>query len=237
MQKRIGDKLKVKVIVSFLLAITLLIGVVVFLGCSPSHERLANLISELRDNIFEGESESFRVSIITGVREEPFLLDGTRGQTQDFTLITLMPKVEISGSVSVRARINDTLYSGEFTKHPFSNTLSVEFPVRAPISNPEIVLHLTYGGKEENIAAKSVLTYQMIDYQKALEIAENKLRNSIEVFKVGGELQCEIFIRLIPNGIDNAGGFHWYVAFIGSDQTIFAVLIEPITMQVVAIRN
>jgi len=113
----------------------------------------------------------------------------------------------------------------------------VEFPVRASMSNQEIVLHLTYGTKEENISAKSVLTYQMIDYAKALEIAESKLRNSIEVFKQNGELQCEIFIRLISNSIDNAGGFHWYVAFIGSDQTVFAVLIEPITMQVVAIRN
>jgi len=237
MQKRVVKilKNKIKVIVVAFATIILLVSGVAFIGCTPSYERLANLITELRENIFEGENERFLVSIITGLREDPFLMDGNVGTVREFTLITLTPKVEVAGRVAVRARINETLFSGEFTPHPFSQTLSIEFPVRSV--GQEITLQLTYSEIEQTITAKSLLTEQMIGYQRALEIAENKLRNSIEIFKVGGELRCEIFIRLIANQIDNAGGLHWYVAFIGSDQTIFAVLIDPITMQVVAIRN
>jgi len=235
-KKTASSKELIKIFVGFAVSIALLITALIFVGCgAPAYERLADNISELRENIFEGANENFELSIISGLREEPFMLDGIAGTTREFTLATLIPLSEISGVVKVKAIIDGTTFNGEFTKHPFAQTLSVEFATRA--TGSEIILTIFYNDYEQNISAKSVLTENMIGYQKALEIAENKLRNSLEVFREGSVLRCEIFIRLIPNQIDNVGGFHWYVAFIGSEQQIFAALIDPITMQVVATRT
>jgi len=206
-------------------------------ACTPSMERLGHLVSELRENIFVGESDNFRVSIITGFREDPFLMDGRVGELRDFTLITLTPKSETSeGNYTFVTTVDGVQFRGAFLPHPFSNTLSAEINVRAGQNEIPLTV-INAAGVEESLFAKSVLTEQMIGVEKALEIAENKLRYSLEVFKVNGVLQAEIYIRIMPNPIDNSGGYHWYVAFIGQNQTIFAVLIDPISMQVVAVRN
>jgi len=205
-------------------------------ACDPPFSRLGHLVSELRDNIFIGTSDSFSVSIITGRREDPFIMDGVVGETRDFTLITLTPLTDTCGNFSFEVTIGGTQFKGDFLAHPFSNTISAEIQARA--LQTEIALTIKCSsGTQESLFAKSVLTEQMICAEEALKIAENKLRYSLETIKVNGELQAEIYIRLMANPIDNSGGYHWYVAFVASRDIIFAVLIEPISMQVVAIRN
>jgi len=207
------------------------------IGCNEPLDRLFAQVSELRENIFIGESDNFSIKIITGLREDPFLMDGHAGITRDFTLITITPKNENSdSSYSFNTTINGTNFRGEFLAHPFNITLSADLNIRAN-QNEIIVTIINSGGTEENISTKSVVTEQMIDSTKALEIAQNKLKNSLETFKSGGELKAEIYIRLLANPIDNSGGFYWYVAFIGTCGTIFAVLICPIEVQVLAVRN
>ncbi|MCL2375440.1 MAG: hypothetical protein FWC82_02835 [Firmicutes bacterium] len=231
---------KSKIIHAFFIAaltITILFTLSACVACAPPIERLLSQVSELRENIFIGESASFSVNIITGRREDPFLMDGHAGITRDFTLITITPKGEGSeGTYTYTTTINGTQFKGEFVPHPFAATLSADLHIRANTS--EIILIITNSaGVEENISAKSVVTAQMIDSLKALEMAESKLRNSLETFKSGGVLHAEIYIRLLANPIDNSGGFYWYVAFIGTCGTIFAVLIDPIEVQIVAVRN
>ena len=232
----------IKIIGAAVIAAALIAGWTLFFACQPPIDRLGHLVTELRDNIFVGESSSFSVQAISGRREDPFLMDGNVGTTRDFTLFTLTPKGESSDNLmaqteySVKVLMDGTSREGMFVPHPFSNTLSVEFDVRA--INPEITVTILRAKEVvDSFNIYSVVSEQMIGYERALEIAEKKLRNSIEVFKVNGELNCEIYIRLIENQVDGSGGHHWYVAFVGSNQTIFAVLIDSISMEVVAIRN
>jgi len=238
MQKR-----KIIKIASWVVVVcSLIAGWTLFFACQPSIERLGHLVTELRDNIFVGESTNFKVNAITGRREDPFLMDGIVGTTRDFTLFTLTPKGDSADNLmaqteySIKVLMDGVSREGVFVPHPFSNTLSVEFDVRA--TAPEITVTILRAKEVvDSFNINSVVTELMISAEKALEIAENKLRNSIEVFKVGGELQCEIYIRLIENQVDASGGHHWYVAFVGPNQTIFAALIDSISMEVVAIRN
>ena len=211
---------------------------IAFVGCgAPSIDRLGHLVSELRENIFVGNSDSFSISVVSGKREDPFMMDGIPSITRDFTLATLTPKLETSrGVYKFAITVDDVLFKGEFMHHPFSNTLSADLNIRAS-GSPIAITIINPDGVEENMFAASVLTEQMISSSKALEIAENKLKYSLETLKENGQLMAEIFIRLMPNPLDNSGGYHWYVAFIGRENQIFAVLIDPISMQVVAVRN
>jgi len=229
---------KIKIMIFVMLFSVMAFIPLMLTGCStPSMDRLGHLISELRENIFVGESDNFTITIVSGFREDPFLMDGIPSISRDFTLATLTPKSATSqGVYKFNITVDEILFMGEFLHHPFSNTLSTDLNIRA--SGSDIAVTITNpDGVEESMFAKSVLTDQMISSNKALEIAENKLHYSLETLKENGELQLEIFIRLMVNPLDNSGGYHWYVAFIGREQQIFAVLIDPISMQVVAIRN
>ena len=207
---------------------------IVCAACQPPIEKYGHLISELRDNVYTALSENYTVNIITGKREEPFMMDGHACGAQDFTLITIDPKAG-EHTYTYRVKLNDVEYSGEFLAHPFARTYSAD--ITAMACDTEIELTVTVNGSSETLAVKSVKTEQMIASEKAIEIAEKKLRGGIDSFRVGGVLTCEIYVRLMANPIDNSGGYYWYVAFIGENQAIYAVLIEPVNMQVVAIRN
>ncbi len=47
----------------------------------------------------------------------------------------------------------------------------------------------------------------------------------------------EIYVRLIPNPVNAAGGYFWYVAFVDINKETVAVLIEPESLEIVAVRE
>ncbi len=216
-------------------AVIILLGAIFALsGCQTAMERYDPVISELRDNIFLAASDSYSVNIITGKREEPFLMDGHAGGTREFTVITVSPK---SGSApySYAAVINGTEYAGELTPHPFADTYSAD--IEAFSSDAEIAVTLTSGGNSEKLIAKTVKSEHMITADKAIEIAEKRLKSRVDGFRVNGMLNCEVYVRLLQNPIDNSGGYFWYVAFIGENQAVYAALIDPVSMEIAAIRD
>jgi len=225
------------IILTPLLLIALMLPLAACNACTPSIDRLGHLVSEFRENIFLGQSESFSVTIISGKREDPFLMDGIASATRDFTLITITPKGETStGAHTFNTVINGTQFKGEFVPHPFASTFSADLNIRA--NQREITLTIVNGNShEESLVARSVITDNMIDGIKALEIAEGKLRYSLKIFEQNGNMNAEIYIRLLENPIDNSGGFYWYVAFVGTCGTIFAALIDSVSMQIIALRN
>jgi len=208
--------------------------VLFFAACSTPMEKYEAYISELRDNVFTAESVNYSVQIITGKREEPFVMDGHAGAVREFTVITLNPKAG-EGKYSYRVTINGSEFAGKFLPHPFAKTYSADIEARS--FDSEILLSITVNGNSETLTAKSVKTDNMIPAAKAVEIAEKRLKHRIDDFWANGTLNAEIYVRLISNPIDNSGGYYWYVAFIGAGQTIYAVLIEPVSMQVAAIRD
>jgi len=227
-------KRKIAVRVIFRAALIFTLAPALF-GCFQTPmEKYEHLISELRDNVFIAQSARYSVSIITGKREDPFIMDGHAGGMRDFTVITVDPAAG-ENTYAYRVTINGKEYAGKLLAHPFAKTYSAD--IQALSLDTEIALTITTDGQSETLTAKSVKTEQMISCEKAVEIAEKKLKNAIGGFRVNGVMNCEIYVRLMSNPIDNSGGYYWYVAFIGEDKTIYAALIEPVSMQVVAVRD
>jgi len=228
-----------KKLFKIILFIFVIILSIPLLGCKTAIEKYGNYISELRDNIFLAQAENFSVKIITGRREDPFIMDGIVGEVRDFTVITVTPLLGLVQELNYSALINGETFEGALIPHPFQNTLSIDLRVFA--NGEDISVKLKYQAGENItetvLTAKSVRTPDMIDAHKAIEIAEKQLRYRIADFRVDGNFEAEIFVRLLQNPIDNSGGFYWYVAFIARTGEIVATLINPISMEVVAVRD
>ncbi|MCL2234248.1 MAG: hypothetical protein FWC11_00860 [Firmicutes bacterium] len=225
---------KAKVAIIFVFAMMFTFALI---GCGINVSRFEGNISEKRVNVFVGEIEGLKVQAITGQKEEPFLLDGTATGMQDFTLITIEPS-EFLGTVefSYRVKIGENEFSGEFVPHPFGKTYSTNIDMVSNVKT--ITLFVQRGeGEEREVVLTSVLTEDMIDYYKALSIAANRLDKQINSLTTNGVLNAEIYVRLMANPIDNTGGFFWYVAFLTPEGNLYAVLIDPVSMEVVAVRD
>ncbi|MDR2201632.1 MAG: hypothetical protein LBP26_02545 [Clostridiales bacterium] len=221
-----------RVILSMGLAAAVFLSVA---GCKTELEKNESNISELRTNVYAGGDAAMRVTAITGRRENPYVLDGHCGQTRDFTVITIEPtEFDYDKIYSYKLTVGDTEYTGELARHPFGRTFSADIEAKA--DGDTLTCSVTDNGAESQFVLTSVRTPEMIDENKAIEIAAARLKKPIASLTGGGRLNAEIYIRLMANPIDNSGGYYWYVAYV-NESAIYAVLIEPVSMEILAVRD
>ena len=203
-------------------------------GCGGGNlDKYYENISELRDCLFAAENADYKVSAISGKREEPYAIDGVSGNKRDFTVITVTPaSFESNLTYRYRAEINGETYEGDLLPHPFAQTLSADIPVAAKSDFTVTVSAKT----EQSFEMKNAVTGELISAEKALTIALERMKNDIKRFKNKGGLNCEIYVRLMENPIDGSGGYFWYVAFIGAEKDAVAVLLKGDTGAVSAVR-
>ncbi len=203
-------------------------------ACQSPLSKYAPYVSELRDEVMVGECEAFTVTLISGERENPFEVNGTTGEKTNFTVVTLTPKKEGEYNFTYLIKIGEEILSGKFTPHPFKNSYSFEVDKRA---SSTAFLSVNDGKKEYELDLSSVKSDQIISASDALEIACSRLKDSIASITKEGKLCAEIFIRYIENPISSEKTYFWYVAFAPEKYTTFAVLIDPISAEVVAVRE
>lgn len=195
-------------------------------SCSGALGKYAKKVSEYRDDVLVGESANFCAEAMSGYHENPFVIDGTPGATNDFLLVKISPKsYDPTAQHKYAVTVDGVEFTGDFVKHPFENTYSFEIAARASGS-------LSVDVDGEKIELVSVKTENFVSPEKAFEIALKRL-SGCDVIK-GGEY--EIYIRLIANPVNASGGYFWYVAFVDRSGETCAVLIEPESMEIVAVR-
>ncbi|MCL2370908.1 MAG: hypothetical protein FWC80_06765 [Firmicutes bacterium] len=228
-------KIKKAILVS---GAVVLLGVL-FAACGTSSPfgRYERNLSELRDNVFVAYDDYMRIEVVSGRREEPFVIDGSSGESVPFTVITITPTAEARrDSFSYRVSMNDAEFTGNFLPHPFLDTFSCD--IAASTSDRTITVVVTGGDDiERTFELTSIVNDEMIKAEDAFLIARERLDASLTDFMSGNRLNAEIYIRLVTNPITSSDVFFWYVAFVTSDSQTFAVLVDPMSSEILAVRE
>lgn len=204
-------------------------------ACSSLVKRREGSISELRDELMVSECEKDKVTLISGKRENPFVVDGKSGDKIDFTVVTFYP-TSASENARFAYSFDDgvSVVEGEFSKHPFKDTYSFEIAKRVTGSAKVVVKGEKYERQFDLVSVKNENT---ISVEQALEKAEIRLSEHIKKFTSGGKLNAEIFIRFLENPISSQDGYYWYVAFVPDKYSVYATLIHPESGEIVATRE
>lgn len=213
----------------FFILFSLVLTSVFFLSaCSNGLGKHEKYVSEYRDNVYVGSNSDFKLEAMSGYREAPFNIDGVSGDKVDFCLVTVSPvNFDPTATYHYKIKLSDVEYEGECVKHPFANTYSFEVAARCLSDS------LTVEIDGQSIELASVKSELFITPEKAFEIALKRL-NGCDIIENG---RYEIYIRLIVNPVNTSGGYFWYVAFVDEEQDICAVLIEPESMEITAVRE
>lgn len=204
-------------------------------GCATKIEKRDLNVSELRDELMIAESDKMKITLISGEREDPFVIDGTPGKRTPFTVVTIAPRGFIDDAAfAYVVYVGAEKFEGQFSEHPYKSTYSVELPMRAEST---ATVTVTSDGYAENFEMKSVKTAETISASVALETAEIRLKDRVKELTENGELAAEIYVRFTENPISADGGYYWYVAFVPEKYTVYAVLIDPVTKEIVAVRE
>lgn len=192
--------------------------VLFFCGCSGKEMKR---VSERRSGYFGASNGVVTVTAVSGVRETPFAADGAIGELKPYTLITVVPVTfDVDAVYTYKASIADYTFGGTLIMHPFAASYSAEVDTEAL---SDFTVTLACGGNTQTLELKSLVTSEMLGYDKAIDCAETEL-------KPRGEY--EIRARMIKNPL-GGDGLCWHVMFIAADGSS-SVLIDPLTAKIIA---
>jgi hypothetical protein len=204
-------------------------------GCKSAIEKREANLSELRDEVLVGGDESVKITLSSGIRENPFVIDGTPSlERTEFSVVIVEGDFGGEEELSYTLRSGEKTYEGKLTKHPFKDSYSVEISEKTLSFAAFTLSGHNFAG---NYELKSVKTEETITATEAVEIAEERLKNSIKKFSDGGKINAELYVRLIKNPISAEEGYFWYVAYAPEKYTVYAVLINSSSRDIVAVRE
>ena len=192
----------------------------VWIFCACSADGMAR-VSERRSGYFAATSDAMTVTAVSGVRETPYETDGAIGALKPYTLITVVPaKFDVDAVYTYSATIGQATYGGTLIVHPFAASFSAELDVEA---TDGFTVTVTRGGEKTELVLGSVVTDDMLAYDRAIDAAKTEL-------KPRGDY--EIRARIIKNPLGD-DGLCWHVAFYSADAQS-GVLIDPLSAKILA---
>lgn len=204
-------------------------------GCSgvTIEEFAKNSISERELCFFTGSTENFAITLGSGLREEPYKIDGIHGELVEYSLLTIIPQsgVETYGA-EYTVEVNDSTYEGVFEESPFDHTLASDIGISIRTTD-EIYVYIIINNESE-IAKLTCLSCSFsISDSTALDLGIEALYDKLKVLSDDLKQSFEGYCKVVCTD-KNLGVYFWYVGFVNEVGDRCAVVIEPSSGQIVA---
>lgn len=182
-------------------------------------------LADFRTTFFEGQTENFAVTFTTGLREEPYNLDGTAFPLVDFGVLTIYPNANCSKtSFKFSIEIDGEPTEGDFEKSPFDNSFAAD--IKKQVScDAEVFVYIKDGQMVEVCKLNCVSKQFAIDAEKAVLVAIDDGGAALKEFLKNTNF--EIYVKVIVDLNGNLSEKFWYVMFLREDQAEYAVIIDP----------
>ena len=217
-----------KVIVFFAL---ILFGVaVLFYGCKKE-EPLLPYLSELRENIFEGEDGGLKIKAAYGFNEYPKNFDGKTEKKRYVLSFTLFGAETSAVEYSVGFNYGGTEYKSAFKYDPAEERLAADFFLDG-FSAKSFPVTLSFASERREITLNSIIPEGTANYVEILTALRENQTAFIENLYVDGNFSAEIILRVIVKN----GKAYYYVG-IARENYLKAFLMDGKTKEVLAIRE
>lgn len=189
-------------------------------------------IADIRTTFFEGQTENFIVTLTTGQRESPYVLDGIANPLMDFGILTIYPKSTVqNSSFTYCIEIAGEAKEGEFEKSPYDSSFAADIERQVP-ENAEIFVYIKDGATVEISKLECVSCRFAIDSNKAVKIAIESEKQSLTEFLQNSNY--EIYVKVVADNSGEIGEKFWYVMFLREDGKEYAFIIDPNSCAVLA---
>lgn len=201
-------------------------------GCEKPMTLESN-VSELRSDLFMGESSSYTVKAGYGFKEEPFINDGTVGSTVSTLTFRLLNKETDVATYTVYLDYNGEKYTADFKLNPIKNSLTASVEI-ADFNQKEFIVTIRSSSNSEQVILKSVLPNGTLTYKDALLHLQKEQQSLVSHYiDQDGNFNAELYMRVIVK--DQLP--YWYVGFASGNEQLKALLVDGINGEVLAIRE
>lgn len=211
-----------------IITLILLITAVFLCSCSDSKRDLDG-ISQLRFDVLICECDDYSVFAYKEIREEPFLEDGSAGETKKVLIFKIQFKnvTALKSSPTLSFSQNNISYRKELEYKPLSNYVSCIFDV-TEFPNSFLEVNITINGENHSLRLNSTLNKNTLGYKKIVQKVKKSTDTDILAF-FNENKQYEMKIRLLPS----EGFNYYYLGLIGKNQSL-DLLLDGVSGEIIA---
>lgn len=216
----------------------ILFSALTLVGCAGTNKLYdfakAN-IAEVRENMYVGESDNLKVSLISGLREKDYVVNGLATSVVEFGVLTFVFKTEVAlpETVNYVLTVGTTRYDGILEQNPYDGSFVCD--VKTIINSNEVISAKIIAGEfVESVEVTSVTSNWNVNATNALKLACVELKNELAGFIENDEFYAECYIKIINDPDVDKNNYFWYVNFVGRNEKTFAVVIDPVSNEIMA---
>lgn len=204
-------------------------------GKTEGKTGLEKRVSTYHDAVFVGANEDFGVSFITGEAEKLIVIDGEVGETAPFATLTVTPlsSALFNNTYTYLLKGETGEKTGELVKDVIGASFSAEVPAAEEIGKVLSLTVIAEGILESEVTLANKLE-GALTWREILAVAEKELAEVITAESDTGNLQREIYIKLVNALSDSDAPYYYYVSFIKSPSDYWALLLDPMTGEVIS---
>ena len=222
------------------ITIILILCISVLAGCKEKQQEeekspLEKRVSTYQDAVYVGSNDDFHADFITGEKEKLIVIDGEVGEMVPFATLTVTPRSS--------ALFNNTYTyllkgeSGERTGELVKDVVGAAFSAEV-VDSKEIGKILSLTVISDGILESEIIFVDKVEgtlpRKELLAIAEKEFSDVIAAETDTGNLEREIYIKLVNALSDEDSPYYYYVSFIKSPSDYWALLLEPTTGEVIS---
>lgn len=207
--------------------LTMIVIPFLFSGCGHGVGTLKNHVSDIRYDYYEGETANWYFSFSSGLREEPYVLDGASKPKVEFGIVTVSPKKgTVYKGLSYTVNIDGVEYSGDFERSPFNETFAGDIEKRAA-NGAEIFVTVTDGSTIEIANLTCISANFAIGANDALELAIIEAESELEELCKKGRV--EVYVKIVADITHTLSDKFWIVLFLSETGDEISIIINPTT--------
>lgn len=214
-----------------------LCSVMCFSACSSSklYSLVSKNIAEVRHNLYVGETENIKVSLISGTREKDYVINGYCTEPVEFGVLTFTLKndVVMPEVVNYVLTVGTTRYDGVLEKNPYDGTYVCD--VKKIIDTTDVVSAKIIAGEfVDSVQISNVASGWNVNHENALKLACSELKKELNTLIENDKFCGECYIKILNDTELKENHYFWYVNFVSRHGKTFAVIIDPISNEIMA---
>lgn len=207
---------------------------IALVGCGSNIEtQIKENLSDVRYNVFVGKNSDITVSLMSGMRENPYNYDGVSNKKCEFGIVTMTSNSIGLLNSNFVLKVDGAEIVGVLEENPYDHSFMTDIE---KIVDCESVVYITI----ENIVENMILTCQSLEWQvqydDALKIGVDSLLEDAQRFVDGNKLKAESYLKIIFDQSSNNTPYYWYFGIVGENGENIAVIINPQTGEIIT-RN
>lgn len=201
-------------------------------GCNSTYKEVSKNLSEVRYNIYVGETDTLKATFMCGKREKDYVINGYSSALIDFGIITVTLKKDLPHeNAKVVLTVDTNRYEELLEENPFDGTLVCDLKLLT--TSNDLTVKVFLNGKTEELKLQSVSSDWKITHVEALKLACKTLNNELKTHISDG-YKGEVYVKIIEDTKVNKGNYYWYVSFANRDGIKHTVIIDPVSGEILA---